>query len=78
MSNCAIRSLGMRIRSNGLIHSLELDNSLSRIVIIIRPHDLYNSLSRIAIRSLDFNNCNPRERIVKFEGTVFIPRERIV
>ena len=78
ISNCAIRSLGMRIRSNGLIRSLELDNSFSRIAIIIRYHDLYNSLSRIAFRSLDFNNCNPRERIVKFEGTVFNPRERIV
>ena len=52
ISNCAIRSHGLLIRSHGVvIHSLELDNSFSRIA--IRSLELDNPFSRIAIRSLE-------------------------
>ena len=71
ISNCAIRSHGLVIRSFELdnsfsriaIRSLKSDNSFSRIA--IRSLDFNNPLSRIAIRSLDFN-------IHQFEGTNFM------
>ena len=51
ISNCAIRSNRLVIRSYGLvIRSLELENSFYRIA--IRSIELDNPFSRIAIRSL--------------------------
>ena len=60
----------MKIRSHGLlIRSLELDNSFSRIA--LRSLD-------ITTRKSEGTNCNPTERVLEIEGTVYNPREQFV